>query len=166
MERSADISGCGHYHYSLTRVWMPEKPMCTFGMVNPSTADATVDDPTIRKCTGFASRLGFGGFLVWNLFAFRATDVKEIAFAADPIGIRNNAAIIDALEFANTHIAAWGSRHKLKPKQQARIADIITMTKLAGHDLHCLGETKDGDPRHPLMTPYSLPLTMWSRSIK
>lgn len=164
MERTANVSDCGLYRDSLIRVWNEALPKCSFGMANPSIADHRIDDPTVRKCIGFASRLGFGGLYIWNLFTFRATDIRELSTPLDPIGPRGNDAIFDGLEFGSKHFAAWGSRYKFPKHLQYRIDDVIVMLKLAGVDLYCIGETKAGDPRHPLMTPYKTEPKIWSRA--
>lgn len=159
MERDASISQCGKYRYLLTREWNPDLPKCTFGMVNPSTADANIDDATIRKCIGFATRNGFGGFMVWNLFAWRATDVKDLKFVADPIGEKNDIAIQAAFMSASTHFAAWGSITKIPIQHRDRVNDVVEAAHHAGVSFLCLSTTKFGDPCHPLMLPYeSIPV--------
>jgi hypothetical protein len=107
MKRSAYISPCGAYRYSLSREWAPG-PACTFIMLNPSTADADIDDPTIRRCIGFAKAWGFGGLAVVNLFAFRATSPKDMQSAAEPVGPANDAAIADGVGLSTIAVAAWG----------------------------------------------------------
>ena len=164
MERRASISECGFYRDSLIRVWNDALPMCSFGMANPSKGDHRIDDPTLRKCIGFASRLGFGGFYAWNICTFRATDIKELAYARDPIGPNANTAIIDGLLFGQKHFAAWGNKSKFPKEIRPRILDVLEMCAYAGHDLHCIGKTKSGDPRHPLMTSYDTPVTIYSRA--
>lgn len=73
IKKDATISDCGKYRYRLSRIWEPGRPVATFVMLNPSTADATNDDATIRKCMGFARRWNLGGIHVGNLFAYRAS---------------------------------------------------------------------------------------------
>lgn len=89
MIKSAIISECGKYRYSLSRIWDENKANVLFIMLNPSTADGDVDDPTIRRCIGFAKSWGYGGIYVGNLFAYRATDPKELLKVENPIGFEN-----------------------------------------------------------------------------
>ena len=107
---TAEISPCGLYRYRLTRTWDAAAPALLFVMLNPSTADASEDDPTIRRCLGFARRERAGGLVVANLFAFRATDPKALEDAADPIG-PDNARWIETCvrETSGPIVAAWGA---------------------------------------------------------
>src|SRR5689334_19453129 len=89
LEDNAVISACGRYRYVLTRQVGPGSRRATFVMLNPSTADATNDDPTIRRCIGFAREWGCGRLVVLNLFAFRATDPADLKRAIDPVGPEN-----------------------------------------------------------------------------
>lgn len=143
----ATISQCGQYRYDLRRTWA-SGPECTFIMLNPSTADANEDDPTIRRCISFAKREGCGSLLVVNLFAFRATDPKVMADAEDPIGPRNAVFLDEAIK-NHTVIAAWGA-HPLARQAGKRLSK--------EYDLMCLGKTKAGAPRHPLYVRGDAPL--------
>src|SRR6185312_12359012 len=107
---SAYISDCGRYRYGLGREWdYPAKPALTFIMLNPSTADAEQDDPTIRRCIGFAKRDGFGALTVLNLYALRATDPRELERADDPKGPENDTMLRLHLKRGGTFVAAWGA---------------------------------------------------------
>lgn len=92
----ATISPCQKYRYALGRCWDHAGKRVVFAMLNPSVADATADDPTIRRCIRFARKWGYGSLEVVNLFAWRATDPKELRIAADPIGLDNDAEIVQA----------------------------------------------------------------------
>lgn len=147
MITSADVRG--EYRYSLRRSW-GEGAYQVLVMLNPSTADATTDDPTIRRCIGFAQRDGFGGLIVLNLFALRATDPHELQWHADPIGPRNDAILEQVLLtqrlLGQPVLAAWGASG---PSGLAkRVADVKALVP----DVHWqhLGLTKTGQPRHPL----------------
>jgi hypothetical protein len=144
--KSATISTCGRYRYRLWRTW-DDQPYLPFIMLNPSTADAENDDPTIRRCMGFARDGGFGGIVVVNLFAFRATSPDDMKRAVDPVGRGNNEHIKDILSQAADNdvpvLAAWGT-HGIYRNQDA------VVRRLADRPLWCLGKTKDGHPRHPL----------------
>lgn len=155
MERGATISPCGLYRYSLWRKWAPG-PMCVFIGLNPSTADATLDDPTIRRCVGFAKAWGFSGLMMLNLFAYRATEPADMKDAQDPIGPEND----DALHFAHSNtttvIAAWGAHGTFKGRDKQVRAMLPR--------LHYLRLTKDGHPGHPLYLPASLRPVAWESS--
>lgn len=149
IRRRAKISDCGRYRYWLSREWGPG-PLLTFVMLNPSTADAEIDDPTIRRCIGFAKREGADGCAVVNLFAWRATDPIELVRAEDPIGPENAEEIGRALLSAAVSrlplVCAWGSTsgagmqgYKLKQRAEDCSARLV-----------CLGRTLNGSPKHPL----------------
>lgn len=149
-DRGADLSPCGRYRYRLWRRW-GSGDSALFVMLNPSTADADIDDPTIRRCIGFARRWGFGGLEVVNLYGARATDPDEIDAWHDPIGRDNDRAILDAAARAALLVCAWGAtvrRLRFLARGLDREREVLDL--LAGHRLHCLGTTKGGHPRHPL----------------
>ena len=116
--------------------------------LNPSTADETFDDPTIRKCVGFAKRWGYRALCMTNLFAFRATDPHEIKGQAKPIGDDNDRWLIECAREAGTIIAAWG----VNGEHMARNEQVL---KLLGR-VECLRTTKYGHPEHPLYVPYEV----------
>ncbi|KLK91380.1 hypothetical protein AA309_19965 [Microvirga vignae] len=161
---SAIISPCGLYRYRLERELSPCRGTLAFIMVNPSTADAEQDDATIRKVRGFAERHSYSRIVVGNLFAFRATDIKALR-GLDyrcAVGPDNDEHLRAIMGEATAIVAAWGPMAKLPPLLRDRYHGIITMAQQLGKRLHCLGIAKDGHPRHPLMTPYSMPLTEWN----
>lgn len=148
---AAVISPCGAYRYTLTRTWGPGK-MAVFVMLNPSTADARQDDPTIRRCRGFARREGCGGLVVVNLFAFRATSPADMKAARDPVGPQNDATLIRVLDDADGPIiAAWGAHGSYRGRDR-EVAGLIDAPWM------CLGLTKAGAPRHPLYVKGDAPL--------
>jgi hypothetical protein len=162
---AATISPCGQYRYTLHRripsVLRWVKP-CLFVMLNPSTADATMDDPTIRRCIGFAKREGCTDLTVINLFALRATDPGELTKHADPIGADNAkhlAEQIEAHQRIGTIVAAWGAN----PIACSRSVEPFRVAVRAAGAL-CLGTTQDGSPRHPLYVKGDQPLVDWSSS--
>jgi len=143
--RRAAFDPTGLYRYTLTRGWDWAAPRIVFIMLNPSTADAARDDPTIRRCMGFARRWGFGVLHVVNLFAFRTSHVRQLRPAADPIGPGNDRSIVRALRCADAVLAAWGRHGRWRGRDEAVLA------RLAGRaGVYCLGLTTSGDPRHPL----------------
>ena len=110
---TAEFSACGRYRYWLERRWSADSP-AVFVMLNPSTADAKIDDPTIRRCMGFAKREGHGGLVVVNLFGWRSSDPRQLVLADDPVGPGNTRAIGEALLMGATTsgrvICAWGGK--------------------------------------------------------
>lgn len=164
MTSAAIISPCGAYRYTLHRripsVLRWVKP-CLFVMLNPSTADATMDDPTIRRCIGFAKREGCTGLTVVNLFALRATDPAELAKHADPIGPDNSKHVVEQIDQhqgIGAIVVAWGSHPMARAHVCRPIVDL-----LAASGACCLGTTKDGHPRHPLYVKGDQPLVPWTR---
>lgn len=152
MRRSAHISACGRFRYSLDREWDSLLPAACFIMLNPSTADADLDDPTIRKCIGFAKRMGLGSIKVVNLFAWRATDPKNLKSAGFPVGEENDWAIwLNAKESADVVICAWGAH----ARGLARTQEVMGMLKGWNIRPKALSLLADGTPAHPLMLPYT-----------
>lgn len=150
----AVFSDCGTYRYRLTRRWGPE-PTLLFIMLNPSTADAQRNDPTIARCEKRARVLGFGGVDIANLFAFRATDPSDLKSAAAPEGPQNQGVLATASAEAGMVLAAWGV-HGTHLGQDQKV-----LSALAPTDLHVLGLTRHGHPRHPLYVSYSARPVLW-----
>lgn len=158
MFKSAQIDPTGTYRYSLVRDWSPsvkESRSATFIMLNPSTADAAEDDPTIRRCINFAKSWECNGILVVNLFAFRSPSPKvlleAVGQAHDITGPDNVAAVKAALKNPLC-VAAWGAHHIVQ------FLDPMIVHILSTAHLQCLGKTKDGSPRHPLYVKATQPL--------
>lgn len=150
----AIISHCGRHRYLLTREWAPG-PTATFIMLNPSTADASEDDPTIRRCVGFAKREGYGRLAVVNLYSMRATDPAEVRRAMWPNGPDAAQHLAAALSAADGPvICAWGA----DPVAIGRRDLVLGMVRDAGKTPMCLGMSKHGAPRHPLYLPGDTPL--------
>lgn len=158
---SAIISPCGAYRYRLERHGLSGAGAIAWIMVNPSTADATTDDATIRKVVGFTERLGGGWAVVGNKFAYRATDVRALRTAPAPVGPDNDMHLLKIMAEARTVIVAWGPLAKLPPRHRSRWAIVPALAKKVGVDLMCLGTAQDGHPRHPLMLAYDTPLIPW-----
>lgn len=155
----AVLSPCGTYRYTLDRVWDASLLTALFIMLNPSTADASEDDPTIRRCRSFATREGCGGLTVVNLFALRSTDPAALTSHPDPVGPQNDVHIALALDRQPAVvIAAWGAHPFAKPRA-AQVAGLLTAH---GGQPQCLGVTKNGDPRHPLYVRGDAPLAPWT----
>ncbi len=143
MKRNALFSPDRSYRYDLWRTWDDAKRSVVFIGLNPSTADENADDPTIRRCMAFATAWGFGSLCMLNLFAVCATDPRDMMRAADPVGASNNGHILDVLAGSGLIIAAWGV-HGVHLGRDRELLRMVTW------DIHCLGTTKDGHPRHPL----------------
>ena len=160
---AAIISDCGKYRYRLERQCEGEGATAII-MVNPSTADAELDDATIRKLRGFGNRNQWGKLIVGNLFAYRATDVRELGFQSDPIGPDNSAHLAKIMSDADRVIYAWGPLSK-QPKHLRstwRHVD-YAVRAMALKKPYCIGEpAKCGHPKHPLMLPYDSPILEWS----
>lgn len=151
--KSAVISDCGTYRYFLLR---GEQNQLPFIMLNPSTADDKLDDPTIRRCMGFAERFGYDGIVVMNLYALRATNPKELWTHSDPVGPENDL-WLSGMSFHNPEIVcAWGANAK-----EDRVKHVAEMLTNCGAKLKCLGTTKSGAPRHPLYIKGDQPLIDW-----
>lgn len=148
MERGAVLSECGTYRYELTRRWSrDESAVATFIMLNPSIADAELDDPTIRRCIGFAQAWGMGGLHVCNLYALRSTDPKGLWTHPDPVGPDNDVHLARHALAARAAdwplVAAWGAN--AHPDRVEAVLGLPGMTQLTA-----LGVTKAGAPKHPL----------------
>lgn len=145
MSSGATFGPRRRYRYRLWRSWNFDAPRVLFVLLNPSTADERLDDPTIRRCIGFARTWGFGGVEIVNIFAYRSTDPAALREICDPIGPRNDYHIKAARRRSARCIAAWGN-HGMYLDRGARI--LRTLIRLG--EVECLCETKTGQPGHPL----------------
>lgn len=160
VSRSAEISPCGRYRYMLhraaTRWTIPTHRAIAFCMLNPSIADATLDDPTIRRCRGFAERWGCNGLVVVNLYALRSTQPRLLRDHPDPVGPDNDQWIRAAARDCGNVVCAWGTNARAE-----RVRHVVEIIRSAGASLLCIGTTKDGHPRHPLYARCDAPLVPW-----
>lgn len=158
----AELSACGQYRYRLWREWDADTPRCAFIMLNPSTADADTNDPTITRCIARARELGCGRLDVVNLYPLRATDPDQLLRHPSPAGPRGKAdgAILDAVDGARYVICAWGA-HSAAPARADEVLRLI-VTLGFGNALYHLGLNKDGSPKHPLYLPSSARPKRWS----
>ena len=161
----AIYSDCENYRYALTRVWDAGKPRVLFVMLNPSTATEVQNDPTVERCERRARALGFGAFRVTNIFAWRATDPKVMRAQADPVGPQNDQMIRESVAWATGEgdqiICAWGA-HGAHLDRGAAVERLLRAT---GRDLHQLGLTKAGAPKHPLYIAYDRQPELWHAPI-
>lgn len=147
------LSDCGRYRYALEREWCPVPGSAArtvlFVLHNPSVADAELDDPTLRRCIGFARDHGCSRLLLCNLFALRSTDPAVLAHADDPVGPESDGWLHWCAGEADLIFAGWGALARRHHERAAAVRGL-----LAAHaPLHCLGRTRDGHPRHPLYLP-------------
>lgn len=141
VKTSAVIDTTQKYRYRLIREWGPG-PVTCFVMLNPSTADATVDDPTIRRCIAFAKSWGCGSLVVVNLFAYRTPKPALLRVAVDPVGPENDQNIREVVEQAAMVVAAWGNDGIYRDRDR----EVLALLKAP----LCLGITNRKAPRHPL----------------
>jgi hypothetical protein len=139
------FSPCRTYRYSLVHEWDPDLPRVCFLMLNPSTADERQLDPTLRRCKGFASLWGYGSFEIGNIFAYRATDPREMKAAHDPFGPDNVTHLMRMLRDHAMVVAAWGVHGKHRNG-----VGVVERCMPIGKTLHALATAKDGSPKHPL----------------
>ena len=156
-ECGAEFSECRTYRYVLWRRWGWQgyaKQVMFIGL-NPSTADETEDDQTVRRCVRFAKDWNYSGLLMVNAFAFCATDPGEMKKAGDPIGPENDEVIAYRAAQAGLIVAAWGAH--CSTERELEVCHTI------GKTIHCLGRTKAGRPRHPLrLRADTTPERFWS----
>ena len=144
IKTGARFSPCRTWRYKLWRRWSPAGPMVAFIGLNPSTADEINDDPTVRRCLGFARRWGFGGMYMLNVFAYRSTNPRALMAAADPVGPRNGAALRTTCRRCDMVVVCWGVWGRLCDRGE------VVIELLGGMPIHCLGTTREGHPKHPL----------------
>lgn len=157
--KDAIISKCGNYRYLLSRHWgAHEHPQAAFIMLNPSIADALVDDATIRKCIGFAKRWDMHGIYVGNLFAFRATNPRDMKAVHDPAGPDNHRYLFwmckHMIKNGGVVVCAWGAGGSFKNKGRAVLSGLEQWSVQP----KALGLTRAGFPKHPLYVPYDAAL--------
>ena len=159
-DSGATFSPCRQYRYRLWRSWGNRDHRCVFVGVNPSTADETADDPTIRKCIGFAKRWEFGALDMVNLFAWRDTDQRGLLTAPDPVGLENDCRILQAFDGASRIVLAWGNgkTSAVRTLMTRRIqSEAQTLYGYGRAERGWFGETGDGFALHPLMLSYETP---------
>lgn len=142
LKNGAVLSNCNKYRFALCRIWDISKPVVMFIGLNPSTADANVDDPTIRRCINFAMSWGYGGIYMANLFSYRATSPSQMKLQNDPIGEDNDAWLIKLSESAAIVVAAWGNDGCFLNRSEI-IKNMLP-------NLYCLKINNSGEPAHPL----------------
>ena len=145
------------YRYALTRTWDESGGRVLFLMLNPSTATEVQNDPTVERCERRARALGFGAFRVCNIFAYRATDPRNMRAQTDPNGPDNDTAILDAAKWADSIVCAWGTHGE----HMGRGAQVETLLRQQSTPLTHLGLSIKGHPKHPLYIAYSVQPESW-----
>lgn len=144
----------GSYRYLLWRIWDAQLPRVLWILLNPSTADASQNDPTLRRLIGFSRSFGFGSLEVVNLFALCSSTPDALRGIIDAVGPDNDRYIQEALARTSTVIVAWGNRGTLANREK-------TVLSLIRKPISCLGTTFSGHPKHPLYVSASTPLCLY-----
>jgi len=160
-EGSAVFSADRRFRYRLDRRVQASGFVFLFSGINGSTAGESEDDQTTKKWRGFTLRHGGSRYIAINPFAYTATDVRQLALAADPIGPDNDRHIQDAITEADVLVPCWGNRSKVPQRLQYRFADMLARMVASGKPIMVFGLTKSGDPTHPLMLGYETKLQPW-----
>lgn len=161
LSSGAVISDCGTYRYRLDREVQTQGLVFAYFGVNGSTATAIQEDQTTMKWRGFTLRNGGRRYIAANPFAYRATDVRELAKAADPVGPENARYLREVISEADILVPCWGSRTKVPKHLRHHFADLKTLLFKSGKPVKIFGLTSSGDPMHPLMLGYDTPLVNW-----
>lgn len=161
IERSAVISSDGLYRYQLTRRWGTDTPHVLWIMLNPSTADGEVDDPTIRRCIGFSQAWSFDAMTVCNLYALRCTRPIHLEHHPDPEGPQNVEWLAASMNRASLAVLAWGAHKTPRTARGNVVAMVETMLKKRGIRTVILGLTQAGHPRHPLYVKGGIEPTLY-----
>lgn len=159
----ATFSECGRYRYLLWRqwdTWSGEPRTCMWLMLNPSTADALENDPTVERCRRRSVEMGFGRMVVCNLFALRSTDPDRLREVDDPVGPDNDAHLRREASEADRVVCAWG-HHGAYMARGREVKEALTSS---GNTLYCLGTTSAGQPRHPLYVSYQQEPRIWRKA--
>lgn len=154
----AVFSDCERYRFALTRVWEPTAKRALFIMLNPSTADEMKNDPTVERCERRARAYGYGAFRVCNIFAWRATDPRDMRAAQDPVGSDNDATIKESCNWADMIVCAWGT-HGAHLNRGPQVKEMLD---LADVQTYHLGLSKAGHPKHPLYISYDTTPIAWT----
>ncbi len=154
MYKTATLSNDRKYRYTLWRTWEYEKGYVVFIGLNPSTADETEDDPTIRRCIGYVKSWGYGSLCMVNLFAYRATNPTDLLTLSEPTGQENNTYLLGVCKKARLIIAAWGTNGAFLRRDK----EVIKLIP----NLHYLKLTKLGFPAHPLYLKSNLGPVKWN----
>lgn len=162
IETGASFSPDGIYRYSLWRIWNKSLPLLGGLLLNPSTADAMKDDPTVSRMGWRARQMGFGGLIIANIFAYRSTDPEDLYHIYDPIGFENDVHIAQEMKRCKVTICGWGKHGNY----MGRGISVLNLLRMEGITPYVLGLNGDGTPKHPLYLSYAakpVPHTPWER---
>lgn len=159
---SAVLSPCGTFRYRLDRTIAQEGRVIAYFGVNPSTADALLDDQTVKKWRGFTKLNGGGRFVVGNVFSYRASDVSMLAQAPEVVGPDHWKHIREIIAEADVLVPCWGNRTKLPIELRDNPLQLLEELRASRKPVMHLGLSGSGDPRHPLMLSYETPLSAWA----
>lgn len=159
---SAVFSEDRQYRYSLSREWLIGDGTLLFLMLNPSTADAIANDPTVTRCIGFAHTWGFQRLLVGNIFALRSTDPAALLTHDDPIGPENDEWLARLVGEADQVVVAWGAHAAVIDREPV----VCELLNAAGADVTCLRKTAGGHPGHPLYIPAAQAPEPWDPAVR
>lgn len=157
IHKSAIYSDCEKYRYELRRVWNHKEKLVCWIMLNPSTADAEHNDPSVQRCMNYTKSWKYGGVIITNLFGLRSTDPKKLWSTNEPIGPGNEEFIINADKEADLTVMAWGI-HGLYKNQAQHILNFLRQP-------HFLSLTRNCCPRHPLYLKKNLQPQKWYNNI-
>lgn len=156
LDCNAYFSRDRRHRYWLSRQMSMDPGCVAFVGLNPSTADERTDDPTVRRCIGYAMTWGYGRMLMLNLHAYRSTDPRGLEYVDDPVGEENATQLLALARAADLVVCAWGAN-----ALHVDAIDIAHTMAATVEDLKCFGLTKDGHPKHPLYLAATTPLAPW-----
>lgn len=165
LRSSAVFSECGTYRYRLDRDVQDDGLVLAYFGVNGSTAGAEVEDQTTKKWRVFTRQNGGRRYIAGNPFAYRATDVRELARSSDPVGPDNARYLAEIISEADILIPCWGNRAKVPERIRHHLFALKRLLFASGKPIKVFGFTASGDPKHPLMLGYDTPLTDWRAAL-
>lgn len=151
MQKASQLSSCRTYRYALDRIWDPHLPALLWVLYNPSTADETEDDPTLRRCIHFSQAWGYGGLRIVNLYSLRSPHPATLKDHPAPNGPDHDTHVQKALSTYKDVICAWGLQG----------GPISSHFSPGTHRIFHLGLNRDGSPKHPLYLPSTTSLLEW-----
>ncbi|MTJ93912.1 MAG: DUF1643 domain-containing protein [Desulfovibrio sp.] len=154
------FSDCGLYRYELSEIWDPRKPLIMWLLMNPSVADTQFRDPTLAKTGKYSFAWGYGGQLIGNVHAYRATNSRQLLSVEDPIGPENDSALDTMASRASIVVLAYGKPPNVALR--ARGPAVAARLQANGAKLFVLGVSDDGAPKHPLYLADSLQPLPWT----
>ncbi|WP_026180181.1 DUF1643 domain-containing protein [Hahella ganghwensis] len=158
MKRSAGLSACRNHRYTLSRTWSDTGPLFGYFGINPSTADANIDDPTVRKWIGFTQHFGGRGFIVGNVFSYRTPNVRDLIPFANHENLTNDRHIEQIIEKVDVLVPCWGNQTKVPIDIRHHFDLLLDKLFDSGKPVKTFGLTKSGDPKHPARLGYDTTL--------